>query len=340
MNAVVTRRQLVAVAALGGLGLLAGCERLPWQAQQPTKTPRIGWLSSFGDPRSVSNGNTPAASFFAGLRDLGYVEGQNIIVEYRYGATAEDRLQEFAAELVQAKVGLIVAGDSLAIQPALRATSTIPIVMTVSGNPVAEGLVASLAKPGGNLTGLSNLAPELAGKRLELLRAAAPWARRIAVLWNSAHPGVPPQFGESERAARILGIELQSLEVRSPADVERVLEHGAGEGVGALVVLPDPLVYRYIPQTVGWAVSSRLPAMYPFRPYVDAGGLMVYAPNLLDLFRRAAYYVDRILKGAKPADLPIEQPMLFDFVVNMKAARELGVSFPPEILLQMTEVIE
>jgi putative tryptophan/tyrosine transport system substrate-binding protein len=300
-------------------------------AQAPAKVPRIGWLQS-GFP--LSEATRQGSPFFQALRALGWVEGQNITVEARYGEERADRLHELAAELVQLRVDVIVAGDSAAIRAAKQATRTIPIVMTVSGDPVRAGYVASLARPGGNITGLSNLTPQLTGKRLEFLTEVIPGLSRLAVL---GPPGAP-DWPELAAATQAVGVQLLALKVDRPEEFGGAFEAAAKERAEALIVLPAPITNRYRRRLVDFAALHRLPAMYPLKAYVQ-GGLMAYGPSIPDLYRRAATYVDKILKGAKPADLPVEQPTTFELVINLKTAEALGLTIPPTLLFQADEVI-
>jgi putative ABC transport system substrate-binding protein len=296
------------------------------EAQQLTKVPRIGVLtvSSSAVEASVSH----LEAFRQGLRDLGYVEGQNIAVEYRFAEGQEARLAALAAELVQLPVDMLVTRSAPAAHAARRATSTTPIVFMNVNDPVGQGIVASLAWPGGNVTGLSTLSSELSGKRLELLQEAVPGLRRVAVVWNAANPGMALQFREMQAAAQELELELHSLEVRGPDDVDRVIATALEERAEGLVVLPGTPV-RDLTQVVDFATTHRLPAIYAGPEHVKAGGLMSYGPPYREIARRAAAYVDKILKGAKPADLPVEQAMRFELVINLKAAKALGITMPP-----------
>jgi putative ABC transport system substrate-binding protein len=306
-------------------------------AQQPTKVHRIGYLG----PGAKSVLPSALDAFRQELRRLGYVEGQNLTIEYRWAGGRDDRLPGLAAELVRLKVdAIVVEGHTPAIQAAKKVTETIPIVMGVSGDPVRTGLVASLARPGGNVTGLSIQTPELAPKRLELLKEAFPRLARLAVLWNVANPVKVLDWQETQAAAKALGLGLQSLEVRAPADFARVFDTAAKDRADALIVFADGLTNAHLRQILEFAATTRLPAMYPFREYVDAGGLLSYAPSYTDLFRRAAVYVDKILKGTKPADLPIESATTFEFAVNMKTAKALGLTIPPSLLMRADQVIE
>jgi putative ABC transport system substrate-binding protein len=278
------------------------------------------------------------ASFLQALRELGYVEGQNITIQQRSAEGNTERLPPLAAELVAAPVDVIVAVGPLATQAVKEASATIPIVFPISSDPVAEGLVASLARPGGNATGLANLQQELVGKRLELLKEIAPGASRVAVLWTA--PSQIGQWGEVQHAAHALGVQTQSLPVQDARDFDGAFEAAAREHADALMVLGDPLSQSHRTRLAELAAQTQLPTVYTTREYVVAGGLMSYGPSFTELWRRTAAYVDKILRGARPADLPVERPMRFDFAVNMKTARELGITFPNEILLQITEVID
>jgi putative ABC transport system substrate-binding protein len=299
-------------------------------AQPKAKVPRIGWLVSDFPPLERK-----PPPFMEGLRELGWIEGRNIVIERRYAEENHDRLQNLAAELVRLKVDVIVAGDSLAIPAAKQATRAIPIVMTVSGNPVGSGYVASLARPGGNITGLTNVAPDLVGKRLELLKEAVPGISRVAVLGTPNSPGK-----EIPHAARALNVRLQVLKVQKPAEFERAFEAAKEERAEALMVLPSPMTNRYRKRIVNLAARNRLPAMYALAEYAEVGGLMSYGPSIPDLQRRAAVYVDKILKGAKPADLPVEQPTRFELVINQKTAKQIGLTIPPSLLVRADKIIE
>jgi putative ABC transport system substrate-binding protein len=314
--------------------LLALC--LSAQAQQPSKVPKIGFLVG------------PSRSFFAnrielfqqGLHSLGYTKGKNIVIEYRYADGKADRLPALAAELVGLKVDVIVTGATPSVLAAKKATSTIPIVFVSTSDPVASGLVASLARPGANITGLAIVAPELSGKRLELLKEAFSNISRVAFLWNSANPAQGLQWKETQAAAQALGLQLQSLEVRSSNDFDDVFEAALRERAQALVVAPEPLINTHLKRIVEFAAKNRLPAMYGGPEVVDAGGLMSYAPDYTHQYRRAATYVDKILKGAKPADLPVEQPTKFEFIINLKTAKQLGLTIPPNVLARADRVIK
>jgi putative tryptophan/tyrosine transport system substrate-binding protein len=281
-----------------------------------------------------------AKAFQQGLRDLGYIEGQNIAIEYRSTEGMAERLPNLAAELVRLKVDIIVVGGSPATQAAKNATKTIPIVMANVTDPVGIGLVASLAHPGGNVTGLSNVGSDLAGKQLELLKETSSKVSRVAVLSDSAIPGNAVRLGEMKVAAETLRITLQPVDVHHPDDFERAFSAIKNEHANALSALRNPVNSNYRARIVDFAAKSRLPAMYPDREDVEAGGLMSYGPNFAYLFRHAATYVDKILKGAKPADLPVEQPTKFELVINLKAAKQIGLTIPQSVLYQADRVIK
>jgi putative tryptophan/tyrosine transport system substrate-binding protein len=274
------------------------------------------------------------------LPELGWIEGKNVAFERRYAENQPERLLELAAELVRLNVDVIVAIGTLGPLAAKRATLTIPIVMTAAGDPLGSGLVASLARPGGNVTGMSLMAPDLGGKRLELLKELLPRLARVAVLWNAANPYAAIVFKETHAAGRTLGVEVQSLEVRSPDDFVGVFEIMRRQRPDALITVEDPLTFSHRKRIADLAVADRLPSLHGFREDVEAGGLISYGANLPDLFRRAAGYVDKILKGAKPADLPVQQPTQFELVINLKTARALGIEVPPTLLARADEVIE
>jgi putative ABC transport system substrate-binding protein len=281
-------------------------------------------------------------AFRQGLRELGYVEGQNLVMESRYAEGSAERLPDLAAELVQLKVDVIVAGGGAGIRAAQRATQTIPIVMAVTGDAVREGFVASLAHPGGNITGLSWLGDELPGKRLELLKETVPQSARVAVLANPANPaGYETAIRSLTVAARALGLHLHVAEVRSADALETAFAALTREGADALIVQEEPLLIDHLRGRIAaLAVTHRLPAMSYWKSAVEAGGLMSYGPSMLDMQRRAATYVDKILQGAKPGDLPVEQPTKFELVINLKTAEALGITIPPRILFQADEVIQ
>ena len=302
-------------------------------AQQPKTVPRIGFLSA------ASPATSRAEAFRQGLRELGYVEGKNIVIEWRFAEGKADRLPGLAAELVRLKVDVIVTSGPAPTRAAKEATSTIPIVMAQDPDPVGTGFVASLARPGGNITGLSNLRPELSGKRLELLREVVPRLTRVAVLYNPGNPVSGPELKETELAARALGVQLQYLNVLSPKDIETVFRAASKGRADAVLVLASPFLLSHRTQIADLAAKSRLPAIYYSTEFVEDGGLMSYGVSFTDLYRRAATYVDKILKGAKPADLPVEQPTKFEFIVNLKAAKQIGLTIPPNVLARADKVI-
>jgi putative ABC transport system substrate-binding protein len=306
-------------------------------AEQGPKTAKIGVLSP----------STPAAwahfleAFRQGLRELGHVEGKTFVLQLRYGEARAVRISEVARELVSLKVDVIVTATDIAIAAVKQQTRTIPIVFTAATDPVGTGFVASLARPGGNVTGLSNISPELSGKRLELLKEAVPGLSRVAFLWNPDLRGALFDYKETEGAARALRLQLQSVEVSRAEDLDRAFSAITEQGAQALIVQgPNPVTFANRAKVVSFAQRNRLPSMYVNRDYVDAGGLMSYGPSVRDLFRRAATYVDKILKGAKPADLPVEQPMKFELVINMKTAKSLGLTIPQTILVRTDQVIQ
>jgi putative tryptophan/tyrosine transport system substrate-binding protein len=303
------------------------------EAQQPKKVPRIGILSPGS---SASPTSARYDSFRQGLRELGYIEGKNILIESRYAEAKQDQLPDLATELVQLNVDVIVTATAPAVRAAKKVTSTIPIVFAAVADPVRDGLVSSLARPGGNITGLTTFGPELDGKRLELLKETFPTITKVAYLWNPGSPGTAPAMRE---AARALGLQLQSLEVRSAKDFDGAFEAVLKEHAQALTAASVPVIAINQQRIVDFAAKNRLPAIYPYSEFIDAGGLMFYGVNFLDLFRRAAIYVDKILKGAKPADLPFEQPRKFEFVVNLKAAKQIGLAIPPNVLARADRVI-
>jgi putative ABC transport system substrate-binding protein len=323
------------MAAMAG-GFLAA--PLAAEAQQAAKVPRIGFLllNPAANPHLLE-------AFRQGLRDLAYVEGRNLVIEYRDAEGKPERLPALAAELVALKVDVIVAGGQPHAMAAKQATKTIPIIFASVGDPVASGFVTSLARPGGNVTGLSNLTPELVGKRLELLKQAVPGLSRVAVLWQPGGQGEhadKDMLKGGDAAARTLGVRLQVVEARGPADFDKAFSEMTKARAGALTVLPSPIFINERRRLVDLAAKNRLPAVYPSRDYADGGGLMSYGSNLADLFRRAATYVDKILKGAKPGDLPVEQPTKFELVINLKTANALGLTIPQSVLGRADEVIQ
>src|SRR5438477_5206189 len=307
-------------------------------AQQPARIARIGFLHS-ASPEGV--GDVHLQAFRDGLRELGYVEGKNLQLELRWGEGKLERLPALAAELVVAKVDIIVAVSSPSVVAASQATRTIPIVMPLSSDPVGDGLVASLARPGGNITGLSVMSPELGEKRIQLLKEMFPKvSHAMAVLWNPDYVGMRARFEQARVAAPAVGLTVRSVEVRDTRDLDAAFATIIREHSEALLLLVDSFTLSQQSRIVEFACEPRLPAIYETRDFVDVGGLISYGPNGLELFRRAATYVDKILKGAKPADLPIEQPTKFELVINMKAAKALGIKFPDSILLRADAVIE
>jgi putative ABC transport system substrate-binding protein len=305
------------------------------EAQQPKKVPRIGYLSAASASAMVPRAN----AFRQGLRELGYVEGKNILIEYQYADGKLDRLPALAAELVRLNVDIIVSGGPAATRPGREATSTIPIIMAQDGDPVGNGFVASLAQPGGNITGLSTVAPEMSGKRLELLKEIIPKLSRVAVFGNSSDPGTARVLKETELAAAAFGLKLQYIEVVSLADIETAFRSASKGRADAVLLIPNPILTPHRALVADLAVKSRLPVIYDTQ-YVEAGGLMTYGVNLPDLDRRAATYVDKILKGAKPADLPVEQPKKFELIINLKAAKQIGLTIPPNVLVRADRVIK
>jgi putative ABC transport system substrate-binding protein len=316
-------------------GSAAAVWPLAARAQSTGKKYTIGYLSA-GSPGLEE----ATAAFTDTLRELGWVEGKNVTFERRFAENRLERLAEFAAELVHLRVDVIVTEGTLAPLAAKQATSIIPIVMNVAGDPLGSGLVESLARPGGNVTGISLMAPDLGGKRLELLKELLPHLGRVAVLWNAANPYAALVYKQTQAAGRTLEIEVQSLEVRGPDEFEDAFEAVRQQHPDALVTVEDPLTGSYRKRIVDFAAVDRLPSLYGNREEVIAGGLISYGANFADLFRRAAGYVDKILKGVKPADLPIEQPTKFELVINLKTAKALGLQVPPSLLVRADEVIE
>jgi putative ABC transport system substrate-binding protein len=328
-----SRRQFVQSVGVTSLGLLAGCGRLPWQAQPPAPFPRIGVLAA-GDDIAL-------LTVRQALNDAGYVHGQNIMLESRLAEGSLAALPGLAAELVHLPVDVIVTTGTPATLAAKDATSTIPIVQaTGAADLVREGVVASLARPGGNVTGVTAIAPELTAKRLQLLKETVPGLSRVAVLGQSDSPNAAQQMGEMQTAAQALGMELQLLLVSSPDELESVLDAAIREQAGALLPRIDPITVLHQARVATLATARRLPSMFDRREYAASGGLMAYGPNFADMQRRAATYVVQILQGARPADLPIQRPTTFDFVINFKTAQALGLTIPQQVLLQATEVIQ
>jgi putative ABC transport system substrate-binding protein len=324
------------VSAIFVVALVLGIIRVPFvaEAQQAGTVPRIGVLAPSAPP------DPQVESLKQGLRDLGWVEGQNVGVEYRYAGGQLERLPHLAAELVRLKVDVIVTEGEAGIRAARDATSTTPIVMAVSGDPIGTGLIASLSKPGGNITGLSLLAPDLGGKRIELLKETVAKVSRVGILWNPTNAVKALELRSTEAAAKELGVIVTSNEVRAPKDFDRAFAAIVQERPSALITLSDPLTRGHKKQIADFAIKSRLPMIAELREFAEAGGLMTYGANLLDLCRRAATYVDKILKGAKPGDLPVEQPTNFELVINLKTARTLGLTIPQSVLVRADEVIQ
>ena len=328
-------RRRAFIEALGGA---AAAPLLLWpraaRAQQAGSRYTVGIFSA-----GIENPVLSAALLDA-LRELGWVEAKNVVFEHRYAENRLERLPELATDLVRRKVDVIAAGGTLAPLAAKQATSTIPIVMTAAGDPLGSGLVASLARPGGNVTGMSLMAPDLGGKRLELLKEVLPRLARVAVLWNAANPYSALVFKETQAAGRTLGIAVQSLEVRVPDDFDGALEAARRQRPDALITVEDPLTVSQRKRIADFAAGQQLPSLHGVREFATAGGLMSYGASLADLFRRAAGYVDKILRGAKPADLPVQQPSKFELVINLKTAKALGLSVPNTLLVAADEVIE
>jgi putative ABC transport system substrate-binding protein len=326
------RRVLKGGLAVAGLGLLSGC-RIPFGASaQPARLHRIGHLLTGSATSQAPN----LAAFRQGLGEFGYVEDQNVTLALRYAEGREERLPELAAELVGLDVDVLVTASNAAIRACRQATGTVPIVFA-AGNPVVEGLVASDARPGGNITGLTHIANKEHAKRLQLLTEAVPGLSRVAVLWNQSQVS---NLRETEAAAQVLGVRTLSLEIPGPDGLDTILDVATTGRADGLVVTGGPVFSILAPRIVEFAARHRLPAMYSISPFIDTGGLMIYGVNIPENHRRAATYVDKILKGAKPADLPIERPSRFDLIVNLKTAQALGITIPPSVLQQATEVIQ
>jgi putative ABC transport system substrate-binding protein len=306
------------------------------EAQRPKQLPRIGYLGA----NFPSTNPDRIEAFQQGLRELGYVEGKSIVIEWRYAEGKQDRLPALAAELVRLKVDVIVTAGPPPTRAAKEATSTIPIVMGFDNDPVGNGFVASLARPGGNITGLATLAPEISGKQLELLKEIVPRLSRVAVLGTSTQPGNAQALREVEVAAGAFGVQLQYLDVRGPKDIETAFQAAPKGRADAVLVLSSAVINSHRIQVADLAIKNRLPAVYGQPQYVEDGGLMSYAPSYTDLFRRAATYVDKILKGAKPAGLPVEQPTKFELIINLKAAKQIGLTIPPNVLVRADRVIK
>jgi len=326
--------RLIGLAVVLALGLVLA--PLAVEGQQAGKIPRVGILWAYS-PSVVS---ILGDAFRQGLRGLGYVEGQNILLEERWAEGRFDRLRSLAAELNRLNLDVIVTASTPAVRAAQQATKTIPIVMTLVSDPVEDGLVASLARPGRNVTGLSLMHPELSAKRVALLKEVVPKLSRVAVLWTPSTASYRKVLGETQTAAHALGLQLRAIEVRDPTDFDSAFSAIARERAGALVVLPDAMFRDQQRRILDLAAKSRLPAIYWSRDLVEAGGLMAYGANFPDVFRQAAIFVDKILKGTKPADLPVEQPAKFELVINLKTAKALGLTIPQTLLLRADQVVE
>jgi putative tryptophan/tyrosine transport system substrate-binding protein len=332
---VTTRREFIGTLAGGLLAVPLAAD-----AQAPANVPRIGYMVLF--PLESPEARVNVEAFRQGLRERGYAEGQNIVIEYRSAEGKIDRLSGLAIELVRLQVDLIVAGNTPFARAAQQATTTIPIVAGVMGDPVGDGLVTSLSRPGGNITGLTFLGPELVPKRLGLLKEALPKVSRVAALW---HPGAFSErtsrdmVKETEAAGRTLGVQLQLVGVRGPDEFDRTFSAMTRERAEALIVFPSAMLFNERKRIVSLATKQRLPSMFAAREFVELGGLMSYGASITDLIRRSATYVDKILKGAKPADLPVEQPTKFELVINLKTAKTLGLTIPPSLLQRADEVI-
>jgi putative ABC transport system substrate-binding protein len=330
-------------AKLKSLRVVASCVTLTCcvavaQAQQRNNIFRIGYVRVVGVP-SPPGPNVEA--FRQGLQDLGYMEGKNILIEFRYANGNRERIPSLVAELVQLKVDLLISGDDPAIRAAKQATKTIPIIMVINQDPVASGLVNSLARPGGNITGISRLTRELGGKRLELLKELIPGISRVGIFWDVQAEGPSISFKEYQAAARALTIELLSLDVRGPEpDVEGAFQSAVKGRASALIAIGNSLLNRRRKQIADYAIKHRLPSMYDSILWIEPGGLMSYSSNDTESYRRAAFYVDKILKGAKPSDLPVEQPTKFELVINLKTAKQIGLIIPPAVLARADKVIK
>jgi len=326
------KRREIIFALVGGTALWPFAAR----SQQTGKMYRIGYLGS----STAALEADLVGPFRDGLRELGYEEGRNVVIEYRWAEGNDEWFPVLIAELIALKADVIVTTSTPAHLAAKKATTSVPIVMTASGDPVATGIVASLARPGGNITGMSSIAPELQGKRLELLREAIPKLSRIAVFWNPSNPISIIEFKEVGAAAQVLQMKVQPVGVRAPEELEAAFAAIVEERPDALDIEYDPIFQNNLVRMIDFATQNRLPTMSGHRQWVVAGSLMSYGPSYADMQRRAASYVDKILKGAKPADLPIQQPTKFDLVINLKAAKALGLTIPPSLLARADEVIE
>jgi putative tryptophan/tyrosine transport system substrate-binding protein len=336
-----SRRRFVHGASMAGLGLLMGCQPRPGQMRRAeARVPRVGYL---GPPVPSEGGEVDYQrdGFLQGLQELGYITGQNILIEYRKADGTDELLAALAADLVNSDVDVIVTVGNLSATAAKRLTSRIPIVNISFADPVSAGLVPSLARPGGNLTGMSaDTGRELAGKRLDLLKQAVPATSRVAVLWSPEDAARNERFAYTQDAARTFGISVQPVPVRVTEDFDSAFAAVVRDGAEAMVGLGSPLLFAHRRRVADFALRQGLPSIQTRREFADGGGLMAYGPSFADLARRSATYVDKILKGASPADLPVEQPTTFDFVINLRTAAALGVTIPPHVLLQATEVIQ
>ena len=330
------RRFLRGALALGALGLVSGCGALPPAARPAARVPRVGALFPFALPEQGYS-----RTFHEGLRDLGYVVGQNVVVEYRSAEGRAERLPEVAAELVGLPVDVLVTfGGTPAALAARQAAATIPIVVLLVGDPIGSGLVESYARPGGNVTGVTNLSPETSAKRLELLRELVPALSRVDFLWNPVNPAAAPDWRETEEAARMLGVRVRSVEARDPDEVGSALAAIGAERPDAVIATGEVIFIQRRVQILEFLAKHRLPAIHQYHQDVAQGALMAYGANAGEVYRRGAYYVDRILKGARPADLPVERPTTFDLAVNLKTAQAMGLRIPQSILTQATDVIQ
>jgi len=331
VSALMAQHSVLALALCAMLFALCS----PTDAQQPTKIVRIGYLGA----NSLSINLDRPEAFRQGLRELGYIEGKNIVIEWRSAEGKQDRLPALAAELVRLNVDIIITGGPPSTRAAKKATVTIPIVMGFDNDPVGNGFVASLARPGGNITGLATLAPGISGKLLELLKEVVPRLSRVAVLGTSTQPGNAQSLSETELASRAFGVQLEYVDVRGPDDIETAFRAAGKEHADGILVLQSPIINSQRIHVADLAIKSRLPGIFPQSEYAKAGGLMYYGANTVDLFRRAATYVDKILRGAKPADLPVEQPTKFDLIINLKAAKQIGLTIPPNVLARADRII-
>jgi putative tryptophan/tyrosine transport system substrate-binding protein len=325
----VRRREFITL-----LGGAAAAWPLAARAQQPERPRRVGFLRTEKPPAPWMD------AFQKALRELGYEEGKNLLFEYRWAGGDDNRLPELASDLVRLNVDVIVVSGTPAILALKKATTTIPTVMAAAGDPVGTGIVKSLAHPGGNITGMSNMIPDVGGKRLQLLTDLAPTAAHIGIIWNANNPFTQLAIHESENAARKLNVRLQSMQVRTAADFDSTFETGSREQIDSLIVVEDPLTIGHRRQIIDFAAKLRIPAVYGAKTFVDAGGFVSFGASFPDLYRRTAFYVDKILKGAKPGELPIEQPTKFELVINRKTASVLGLNIPDKLLALADEVIE